>query len=107
MTESDKNTLQHTSEEQDPEILELLDRQEVESKHLGIAGRMACTFIDSPISPLLMMAALAIGFEAAKEFARTGVHPVGGTVTLDDQLALYVEHGLAHIEQIERTIDAF
>lgn len=43
---------------------------------------------------------------SAKEFARTGVHPVGGTVTLDDQLALYVEHGLAHVEQIERTIDA-
>ncbi|MFQ5644195.1 MAG: efflux RND transporter permease subunit [Thiogranum sp.] len=39
----------------------MLDREEVEGKHLGIAGRIACTFIDSPISPLLMVATLFIG----------------------------------------------
>lgn len=42
-----------------------------------------------------------------KAFARTGEHPVSGSVSLDDQLALYVEHGLAHLDQIERTIEAF
>jgi len=47
--------------EDDPELQEKRDREEIESKPLGIAGRLACTFIDSPISPLLMMAALAIG----------------------------------------------
>lgn len=41
-----------------------------------------------------------------KDFGRTGQHPVSGSVSLDDQLALYVEHGLAHVDQIERTIDA-
>ncbi|MCO6414292.1 MAG: efflux RND transporter permease subunit [Thiogranum sp.] len=60
MTEPNDNN-QASAAEHDPETLELLDRQEVENKPLGIAGRMACTFIDSPISPLLMMAALAIG----------------------------------------------
>ena len=43
------------------EVLEARDREEVENKHLGIAGRIACTFIDSPISPLLMVATLFIG----------------------------------------------
>jgi len=43
------------------EELEFHDRAEVESRHLGIAGRIACTFIDSPISPLLMVATLFIG----------------------------------------------
>jgi multidrug efflux pump subunit AcrB len=50
-----------TTTEPSPEVLEHLERQEIESKSLGIAGRLAATFIDSPVSPLLMMAALAIG----------------------------------------------
>ncbi len=37
------------------------DIDELRQRPLGLAGRMACTFIDSPITPLLMMAALAIG----------------------------------------------
>lgn len=37
------------------------DIDELRKRPLGLAGRMACTFIDSPITPLLMMAALAIG----------------------------------------------
>ena len=47
--------------EKSQEELEILDREEVESKHLGIAGRIACSFIDSPISPLLMVATLFVG----------------------------------------------
>jgi hypothetical protein len=47
--------------EKSQEELEFLDREEVENKHLGIAGRIACNFIDSPISPLLMVATLFIG----------------------------------------------
>ena len=35
------------------------ERAEIEQKPLGIAGRIACCFIDSPISPLLMLATLA------------------------------------------------
>ena len=37
------------------------DIEELRARGLGIAGRMACTFIDSPISPLLMIVTLAIG----------------------------------------------
>jgi multidrug efflux pump subunit AcrB len=44
-----------------PDLLEQREREEIEKQSLGIAGRLACIFIDSPISPLLMMAALAIG----------------------------------------------
>ncbi len=47
--------------EPSPELLEQREREEIEQQSLGIAGRLACTFIDSPVSPLLMMAALAIG----------------------------------------------
>jgi multidrug efflux pump subunit AcrB len=47
--------------EPSPELLEQRERQEIESRSLGIAGRLASVFIDSPISPLLMMAALAVG----------------------------------------------
>ncbi len=43
------------------EVIEQRDREEVESKSLGIAGRITCSFIDSPITPLLMAAALALG----------------------------------------------
>ncbi|HFD79560.1 MAG TPA: efflux RND transporter permease subunit [Gammaproteobacteria bacterium] len=43
------------------EVLEIRDREEVENKDLGIAGRIACTFIDSPITPLLMAATLLLG----------------------------------------------
>jgi len=35
--------------------------EELKKRPLGMAGRMACTFIDSPITPLLMLATLAIG----------------------------------------------
>jgi multidrug efflux pump subunit AcrB len=60
MAESENSGTQN-QHQQDPELQERQDREMIESKPLGIAGRMACTFIDSPISPLLMMAALALG----------------------------------------------
>ncbi len=47
--------------EKSEQELEILDLEEVKNKPLGLAGRIACTFIDSPISPLLMVAALFIG----------------------------------------------
>ena len=47
--------------EPSPDLLEQREREEIEQQSLGIAGRLACIFIDSPVSPLLMMAALAIG----------------------------------------------
>jgi len=34
---------------------------ELDTRHLGIAGRIANSFINSPVTPLLMMAALVIG----------------------------------------------
>lgn len=37
-------------------------------------------------------------------WARAGVHPENGTVTLDDQLRLYAAHGEGHLEQIARTL---
>lgn len=37
---------------------------------------------------------------------RTGLHPESGAVTLVRQLELYVEHGEAHLEQIQRTLAA-
>ncbi len=40
---------------------ELDDKEELDSSHLGIAGRMAQQFINSPVTPLLMVAALGIG----------------------------------------------
>jgi hypothetical protein len=39
-------------------------------------------------------------------FARSGVHPERGALTLDDLLRSYAEHGRAHIEQITRTLAA-
>ena len=39
-------------------------------------------------------------------WARTGVHPESGAVSLDDQLELYADHGEAHIDQIQRTLAA-
>ncbi len=47
--------------EESIEIIEQRDREAAENSKLGIAGRIAATFIDSPISPLLMVATLAIG----------------------------------------------
>ena len=58
MTDKTRNS---TRAEDEAELIELRDRQEVESKDLGIAGSIACTFIDSPISPLLMVATLLLG----------------------------------------------
>ncbi len=55
------NTDHKALPEPDPEIAEIRDREEVENKSLGIAGRIACNFIDSPITPLIMVAALFIG----------------------------------------------
>ena len=40
------------------------------------------------------------------DWARTGHHPVNGRVTLADQLRLYADHGLAHIDQMRRTLAA-
>jgi multidrug efflux pump subunit AcrB len=57
MTE-EKDTPQH---EESTEVLEQRDREEAERGRLGIAGRIASVFIDSPITPLLMVATLAIG----------------------------------------------
>jgi hypothetical protein len=37
-------------------------------------------------------------------WARTGFHPESGPVTLEAQLQLYAAHGLAHVEQITRTL---
>ena len=55
MTEESENNSQP---EESEELIEQRDREEVESKNLGIAGRIAATFIDSPISPLLMAPAI-------------------------------------------------
>ena len=62
MTDNNTNTPEQPREpERSPEEIEALDRLEIERKSLGIAGRTANTFIDSPITPLLMLAALFIG----------------------------------------------
>lgn len=37
---------------------------------------------------------------------RVGVHPVSGETTLEAMLETYVQHGNAHIEQIQRTLAA-
>ncbi|NJM09056.1 metal-dependent hydrolase [Candidatus Gracilibacteria bacterium] len=39
-------------------------------------------------------------------FARSGLHPERGAITLDFLLRVYAEHGLAHIDQITRTLAA-
>ncbi len=49
---------QQNNQENDKNVDEV---ESLEGRSLGLAGRMACTFIDSPISPLLMLATLAIG----------------------------------------------
>ncbi len=47
----------------------------------------------------------SLGDEA---WQRTGYHPGDDrTVTLADQLRLYVEHGEAHVQQIQRVINQF
>ena len=58
MTEKTENTSQP---EESEELIEQRDLDEVKSKHLGIAGGIAAAFIDSPISPLLMVATLFVG----------------------------------------------
>jgi len=57
MTE-EKNTPQH---EESTEVVEQRDLEAAERSRLGIAGRIASVFIDSPITPLLMVATLAVG----------------------------------------------
>lgn len=47
---------QNKSEGHDPE-----DSDNLDTEHLGIAGGVAHTFIDSPITPMLMVSALFIG----------------------------------------------
>lgn len=39
-------------------------------------------------------------------WARTGFHPENGTVSLDDLLESYADHGEAHLDQITRTLAA-
>ena len=55
--ETDKNS----QPEESQEMIEQRDREEAARSHLGIAGRIASAFIDSPITPLLMVATLAVG----------------------------------------------
>ncbi|MCO6450858.1 MAG: DinB family protein [Caldilineales bacterium] len=43
---------------------------------------------------------------ADEDWGRTGIHPENGEVSLDDILALYADHGEAHIDQITRTLAA-
>ena len=40
------------------------------------------------------------------DFARAGVHPENGSMSLDRILKSYVAHGEAHIDQIQRTLAA-
>ena len=47
----------HTHDDVVPDDIEELKR----TRSLGIAGKIACVFIDSPVTPLLFFAALAIG----------------------------------------------
>lgn len=42
----------------------------------------------------------------ADAWARTGFHPENGPVTLETQLQSYTDHGLAHVDQITRTLAA-
>lgn len=42
----------------------------------------------------------------ADAWARTGLHPENGAVSLDDQLALHAAHGEGHLDQIRRTLAA-
>jgi multidrug efflux pump subunit AcrB len=58
---TDNNENNQVPPEKSLEELEIIDRREAENKALGIAGRIANGFIDSPITPLVMVAALFIG----------------------------------------------
>jgi hypothetical protein len=42
----------------------------------------------------------------AETWRRTGFHPEIGQVTLERQLEIYAAHGLAHLDQIRRTLAA-
>jgi hypothetical protein len=42
----------------------------------------------------------------AEAWGRTGTHPERGVVSLDDLLQSYAEHGLGHLDQIQRTLAA-
>ena len=41
-----------------------------------------------------------------EQFARTGVHPANGEITVESLLITYSDHGLAHLDQITRTLAA-
>jgi hypothetical protein len=43
---------------------------------------------------------------AEEDWERTGSHPERGIVTIGDQLQMYARHGLAHVDQIRRTVAA-
>ena len=43
---------------------------------------------------------------AEEDWGRTGSHPERGIVTIENQLQMYARHGLAHVEQIRRTVAA-
>lgn len=40
------------------------------------------------------------------DWQRTGFHPESGTLTLERQLEIYVQHGRDHLDQIRRTLAA-
>ncbi|MFN8529301.1 MAG: putative metal-dependent hydrolase [Anaerolineae bacterium] len=50
-------------------------------------------------------AALFEGLSDA-EYARTGLHPDNGEVSVEGQLTTYVNHGKGHLDQITRTLAA-
>jgi hypothetical protein len=41
-----------------------------------------------------------------EQFARTGMHPEYGVITVQGQLETYAEHGREHLDQITRTLAA-
>jgi len=58
---SDEKQDNQTEVVQNTEEMEAADRREVTGRYMGIAGSIANNFIDSPITPLVMLAALFIG----------------------------------------------
>jgi hypothetical protein len=58
---SDETQDNQTEVVQSTEEMEAADRREVTGRYMGIAGSIANNFIDSPITPLVMLAALFIG----------------------------------------------
>ena len=53
---------QNQNQDKSKDVYDVPDSvDELRASGLGIAGRMACMFIDSPISPLLMIVTLSIG----------------------------------------------